>query len=524
MYVSDDSRGAAECEPACPRRWRGSAAAGTPSSNRGRSTLLGLLAVPVLASILTSTTTGSIDAAAERVMTIPTQLLATYALAPTEVPIISEIHGAALINLLNPYITASSGTPPQPETEVSYPASLGSSSIGQGLAALQTAAAGDPGPVLAGISQGAVVISVYKQAFNEEYANAAPGTIPTPTFVLVGNPSRPNGGLSERLVSLGIPALGGTKAETIPTPTETAGAAPGQVTTYDYARQYDFFSDFPNRPLNLFSTVNALFGAVLSHGSYGTLDSSNGLVGVIIANDPYGTVGPQDAIFEDQVGDTAYYMIPSTTLPMLQPLAFIGVPQPIIAALDAPLRVLVEAGYDRTISPGTPTGIQLLPVANPVKTAIDFGIAIPTGLDDALSELGLGRPFGTTPAGPYGVGGPPVTLPGAVAPATPAVTAVTADVVEGSTAAASTTPTNTLASDLASLVRRVHIPELDSPTDSALTTTSTKARQFGMTSGPSKLASIGSKKTTTDGTSASRAQSTDSSDTTASVSKPRHRA
>ena len=334
------------------------------------------------------------------------RLLATYLIPPTYVPVPAlQFTGDRLVQIATPYITATYGVPPQPITQVDYPAALlDPTSIDQGVAALEADVAGDPKPVIFGYSQGASVLSVYKKAFNTQYADPAPGTaVPTPTYVVIGNPNRPNGGFSSRLSLLGLPPIGGTAADSIPTPTETAGAAPGQITTYDFVHQYDFFADFPNRPLNVFSLVNAAFGAILSHATYGD-------------------VRPSDAVLQDKVGDTAYYMIPVPLLPLLQPLAALGVPSPILAALDAPLRVLVEAGYDRTISPGTPTAAQLLPVANPIRTVINFAISIPTGLDDASQLLGQGRPFGTMPAGPYGVGGPPVTLSGTAAPTSTALT------------------------------------------------------------------------------------------------------
>jgi hypothetical protein len=448
MKVRDDIAGSTRSDPQCPPQWRRKAGSG----------LLATLVSPVLVSMLATGATTPLTATGSHTVNVPTRLLATYDLAPTEEQGFSVIHGDALVALLKPYVDAATDgqtPPPDPGFEVVYPADLSKTSIAAGVANLQAAVGSDPKPVLTGISQGAVVISVYKQAFNEQYADAAPGTvIPTPTFVLVGNPSRPNGGLSERLAGLGISALGGTKAETISTPTETAGAAEGEVTTYDYARQYDFFADFPDRPLNAFAMTNAVFGAILAHGSYGPLDSSNGLVGVIMSHNPYGTVGPEDAIFQDQVGDTAYYLIPSEVLPMLQPLAFIGVPQPIILALDAPLRVLVEAGYDRTISPGTPTGINLAPVAHPVQTAINFAIAIPTGIDDGLEYAGYGRPLGTTPAGPYGVGGPPVTLTDSPDTESSATAELTAD------SSAASTSVSSSAKDSTPLLRTLGLPKL----------------------------------------------------------------
>jgi hypothetical protein len=84
----------------------------------------------------------------------------------------------------------------------------------------------------------------------------------------------------------------------------------------------------------------------------------------------------------------------------------------------------VEAGYDRTVSPGQPTTAAVLPAANPLQVAANLLAAIPTGFDDALQEAGQGRPFGTVPTGPYGVGGPAVALPAT----NPALTAENAHV------------------------------------------------------------------------------------------------
>lgn len=125
------------------------------------------------------------------------------------------------------------------------------------------------------------------------------------------------------------------------TPTHTAGAATGQVTTYDISGQYDPVSDFPAYPLDVLADLNAVMGFFYVHLNYSQLDMST-------------------AVLQAQVGDTDYYMIPSERLPLLLPLKAIGVPDPILAALDAPLRVLVEAGYNRTVSPGLPTTAKLL--------------------------------------------------------------------------------------------------------------------------------------------------------------------
>ncbi len=232
--------------------------------------------------------------------------------------------------------------------------------------------------VVFGYSQSARIASVEKGNLA-----AAGSTLPV-SFVLIGNPNRPNGGILERFEGLKIPIAGITFDGATPTNTD--------FKTVDVTRQYDGWSDFPTNPLNPFATANAIAGINYLHSDYQS-------------------VGLGDALYQGSYGDTDYYMIPSQRLPLLMPLADAGVPSPVITILDAPVRVLVESGYDRTISPGAPTKASILYFPNPVQTGVNFMIAIPTGLDDGAQEVANIRPFGTPPIdqrSPYGVGGPPV--------------------------------------------------------------------------------------------------------------------
>jgi hypothetical protein len=256
------------------------------------------------------------------------------------------------------------------------------------------------GDVLWGYSQGATVVTMYKRDYNNAYP-AGGGPVP-PTFVLVANPNRPNGGILERGVALGtIPILGVTFSGA--TPTTTAGAAasctgpqrncPATITTYDVARQYDGVADAPTNPLNVVADANAIMGFALLHSQYPNVN----------LNDPNAPVVDQGTY-----GDTQYYLIPTTTLPLLMPVAMVPLVGPVVATtLDPALRVIVEAGYDRTKSPGEPTPFNLLYFPNPAAFGTNFLVAVPTGLDNGLAAAGVGRALGTTPVtNPYGVGAP----------------------------------------------------------------------------------------------------------------------
>ena len=54
------------------------------------------------------------------------------------------------------------------------------------------------------------------------------------------------------------------------------------------------------------------------------------------------------------MGDTTYYFIPTDTLPLLRPLRDLGADPVLLDAVEPALRVLVEAGYDRTTPFGQP--------------------------------------------------------------------------------------------------------------------------------------------------------------------------
>lgn len=235
-----------------------------------------------------------------------------------------------------------------------------------------------------GYSQSAVVASLEKQALIDYYLAHPDETPPDVSFVLVANPMRPNGGFLERFDGLTIPILDVTFYGATPTDSDVDGDGVGDFPTTDVTRQYDGWADFPVYVLNPLATANAFLGIYYLHGDYSS-------------------VGMDDADYQGKYGDTDYYIIPTGTLPLLIPLQQLGVPSPLIKVLDAPLRVLVEQGYDRQTSPGVATTAKLIPVVNPVSGTINFLVAIPTGIDDGIEEVNGTRPLGTTAAGPYGV-------------------------------------------------------------------------------------------------------------------------
>lgn len=326
--------------------------------------------------------------------------------------------------LAMPYVDGTVSNPPDSIVVVDYPASFWPFSdgyfvdptyddaVGQGVQALPSPGQFQDldGSVIFGYSQGTQVATIYKREFNEYWASD-PTAAPDVTFVLLGNGSRPNGGLMSRFAGAYIPILDVSFIG--PTPTTTAGAAPGEITTYDIARQYDLFADFPTNPLNLLAVANAFAGQLFVHPDYGSVDMSQ-------------------AVFQGTYGDTAYYLIPTYPLPLLTPLTWIPVIGPIaVDMLDPILRVLVEAGYDRTINPGAPTPANFLYFPDPVTLGSSLLQSIPTGLTYGTQDILHLREPGTPPPGvagqdAYGIGGPSVTLPNQTPPPAPPVQTVAA--------------------------------------------------------------------------------------------------
>jgi len=219
------------------------------------------------------------------------------------------------------------------------------------------AAAGSPDDpiVVFGYSQGAQIAAIEKQRLQAEADAGA--QLPPITFVLTANPIRPNGGWSARLNGrMGPLATWWTPISSAPTNT--------QFQTYDVARQYDFFSDFPAYPLNPFATANAVFG-ILNH-NYGP-----------VSLDPSSPNYDPNTVVQ-QYGDTTYYLIPSKELPLLSPVRAVGL-DPIADAVEPTLRVLVELGYDRTTPYGVHKPIGLVPQVDPRVAARDLRAAASEG-------------------------------------------------------------------------------------------------------------------------------------------------
>ncbi|RDH12048.1 PE-PPE domain-containing protein [Tsukamurella pulmonis] len=263
-------------------------------------------------------------------------------------------------------------------------------SVGSGVTSLnEQYAATDPHSpiVIFGYSQGGTVVSAVKKQLAEN--GGVPDNV---SFVLIGNASRPNGGLFTRPSFLGhIPILDVTFGPGTPTNTTT----PGRINTTDVAFQYDGVTDFPKYPVNLLATANALVGFWYVHGTMLSPKGSDAPSEQPIGYTPDEVRAAVAAATENctagtycQVsGDTRYVTLPAKILPLMLPLLDLGkatgttaLLTPFVDLVSPVARVLIETGYDRS----------------------DYGAATPFGVFPAIKPLDLG--LGLLGAGIQGVG------------------------------------------------------------------------------------------------------------------------
>jgi hypothetical protein len=270
-----------------------------------------------------------------------------------------------------------------PEQDAPYTGTLTiSQSIAQGVTDLNTAItqtyAGDDIVVL-GYSQSATVATL------EMNALIASGQGPNPAdlqFVLLGdnNPESGLSGLENAFLNFPnmpyIPSVA-TDPDT-PYPTDI------------YTIQYDGLSDFCQYPINLLCDVNAGMGMAYLHPTYATLTPEQLASAVELPTSP--------GYYADG-GVTNYYLIPTQTLPLLEPLQQIEqalptlqpVIQPFIDLIQPDLTYLVNLGYEDpyTAYANVPATPSLFPDINPITFAENLGQDTMNGINAALAYEGL---------------------------------------------------------------------------------------------------------------------------------------
>ena len=151
-------------------------------------------------------------------------------------------------------------------------------------------------------------------------------------------------------------------------------------------REYDAAADIPDDLTNVLAVVNTvLLGGPYVHADYHSVDLS--------------TVPPENILEETNSlgGKTTTYFVPTRTLPLLEPLRDIGVPDELVDVVEKPVRAVVDSAYDRA------------PHENGGAT-VDNASATPISLDASLNIYFLRS--GTTTTSQASVTGEPEKVTG----------------------------------------------------------------------------------------------------------------
>lgn len=265
--------------------------------------------------------------------------------------------------------------------------------------------------VIAGYSQGARVATIQKYNMVN---GAFPDLADQVSFVFIGNPNRPNGGILSRFAFLRhIPILDVTTGQ--PTPTGLPDY-PRDFPTEDWAIRWEGIADWPQYLFNPLAVLNSILGFTYDHGTYLAINegSDPGELPAGYDVDTWREITSHPELYPGIVdiqtyGDTTYYTVTPKVLPLVRPLhslPFIG--KPIADLIEPALRVIIEeTGYNRNIPFGqfSPTG--LIPFFNPITLVLKLIPAIFQGINNFLANFGLATEIPLSPTTP--VPAPPLT-------------------------------------------------------------------------------------------------------------------
>ena len=235
------------------------------------------------------------------------------------------------------------------------------------------------GPAVAvGLSEGSLVVNEEQARLLNDPSAPPPSQLSFATF---GDPAGRHGWGQSFLTSIFPPGTMIPMIDyAIPAPLES------QYDTTRVITSYDGIADFPDRPTNLVSLTNALLGSIFYH------------TGIAFGN--RGDVPPQNirTTVNSRGAKTITYLVPTQFLPLTLPLRLAGVDDATIAALDAMLRPMIDAGYSRNDNPFTrPVAVDPvrgLPAITDTSSVVEAnldgflgGVGLPSGGADSLAGL-----------------------------------------------------------------------------------------------------------------------------------------
>ncbi len=182
-----------------------------------------------------------------------------------------------------------------------------------------------------GLSQGTLALDTEQARLAGDPNAPAPSEL---TFTTIGDPTSKHGFGKSFLAGIFAPG------EYIPLIDYTM--PPDVESQYDSNRvtaTYDGLADFPDRPGNPFSVVNAIAGAAIVHTP--TAFTSPDIV------------PPQNVrtVANSKGATETSFLIPVNHLPLTLPLRYLGAPDWSVDMLDGALQPIIDAGYSRYDDP-----------------------------------------------------------------------------------------------------------------------------------------------------------------------------
>jgi PE-PPE domain len=206
------------------------------------------------------------------------------------------------------------------------PAPTAGQSVWLGATALEVAIRLIPGPkTVGGLSLGASVVNEVMRRLDEDPNAPSKDEL---TFLIYGDDTRGNGILAQFFNGMYVPIL-------------DMFIQPPPETQYDVTviiPEYDGYSDFPDRPSNLYAVANAIAGMFSVHVTGAFAD-----LAAVPASNITTTTNSKNGV-------TTTYLVPTNYLPLLLPLRIIGVPESIVSAMEEELKPIVDSGYSRNDS------------------------------------------------------------------------------------------------------------------------------------------------------------------------------
>ncbi len=200
--------------------------------------------------------------------------------------------------------------------------------------------AGGPGTAI-GLSEGGFVVDGAQARLADDPTAPPPDTLNFATF---GDPiGRHAFGQSFLSAVFPVGSVVPALDYTMPPPYES------QYDTDKFVAAYDSIADFPDRPDNMFALANTLMGLATGHTAVAFTNAS--------------MVPPQNVrtTVNSRGAKITTVMVPEKHLPLVMPLAYIGIPEDTLNKLDAILAPRVNAGYARNDDPST-APVQVDPV------------------------------------------------------------------------------------------------------------------------------------------------------------------